>query len=159
MRYRNAHKAEIKRRMYRATDRKWDALYTSFAFSILFVAYGISFLLTKTSGGVVFGVLMLILSVLFFISYRWLLGKLQATKEIRRWLSGLDQAIVTLITLVSVVLSEVYSEHWIFFLAFGGAYATYKLWVYSQPYWRFHFFRAARKYFRELSIYSPNKQR
>ncbi|MFT6915048.1 MAG: hypothetical protein ACJAWL_001351 [Motiliproteus sp.] len=159
MRYRNAHKAEIKRRMYRATDRKWDMLFTFFSSSILFLAYGIVFLLTNISGGVVFGVLMLMLSALFFFSYRWLLGKLQTTKEIRIWLSGSDEVIVTLATLVSVALSEVYSENWLFLLAVGGAYGTYKLWIYSKPYWRFHFFRAAREYFRELSTYRPNKQR
>jgi len=152
-RYREIHRAEIKRRTYKAADRRWDALYGAFAASIVLVGSGVKFCFIPQPGSCVIGIICFTLGVLFFAMYKWLLRILQNIGNTREWLKPVDHLIIAGIIGSDIALSN-YSSAWLVVLA--GVYGTWRLLHYSRPHWRTYYFRAGREYFREIESYSPN---
>jgi hypothetical protein len=149
-RYREIHRAEIKRRMFSAMDRRWDALYGAFVASVTLVGFGVDFCLIPRSGSCVIGATFLVLGALFFAAYRWLLHLLQDRGSTREWLKPIDQLITAALICFAVALSNLDSEIWFAAFVMAGAYGTWRLWQNSRPYWRVYYFRAGRQYLREI---------
>ena len=157
LRYREIHRAEIKRRMHTIVDRRWDALFGAFFTSIVSAGFGVNFCFVPQPGSCVIGSILLFLGAIFFIMYRWLFRILRNQGNTREWLKPLDQLIITAIIGIAVVLSNLDSEAWLAVFLMAGAYGTWRLWKYSRPHWRTYYYRAGREYFREIESYLPKK--
>jgi predicted membrane channel-forming protein YqfA (hemolysin III family) len=155
--YREIHRAEIKRLMYREVDRRWDALYGLFSVSIILAIFGVKICLITRPGTCVIGFFIILLGALFYAIYRWLYRTLRNQGNTREWLKPRDQLIIAIIIGLSIVLEDYISGMWFLVFLMAGAYGTWRLWQYSRPHWRIYYFRAGRKYFRELKSYRSNK--
>lgn len=155
-RYREIHRAEIKRRMYRIVDRRWDALYGAFSASVVLAGFGISFCLIPRSGSCVIGSIFFVLAALFFIMYRWLLRILRNQGNSREWLKPLDHLVIAVIIGLAIALSRLDSGVWLAVFLMAGVFGTWRLRKYSKPHWRTYYFRAGREYFREIKSYRSN---
>jgi len=146
-RFREIHKAEIKRRMYHATDRRWDALYGALCAGTVLIAFGIRATLGTGKGSAAFGSFFIFLGVIFIASYVLLFQLLRRKDQVREWLTISDHAVIIAGMGIS---ASVPSEYCLVPILAANCYATWKLWQRSKPFWRRYYFFAAREYFREI---------
>lgn len=153
-RYREIHRAEIKRAMYRAIDQRWEALYGAFSTSIILVGFGIKFCTDPKPGSFLIGGVFFFLGALFFMMHRWLLRALRKKDQNREWLRLRDQVVIT--TPLGFSIFFPYGNLALLLASFlsAGVYSTWRLRQNSQPYWRLWYFRAGCAYFREIKSYS-----
>lgn len=153
-------RAEIKRRMrrmLRAVDRRWDALYSVFGAGVVQTVLGINFLLTSKPRHRIIWAIVFCLGVLFLVLYRFLLRLFRDQGYIRAWLTPLDHIIIGACFSISIFLQTKFdSEIALAGYLTAGVYGTFRLWKYSHPYWRVYHFRVAREYLWEIDPDNPN---
>lgn len=154
LKYREIHRAEIKKLMYSNVDRRWDALYGVFAMSITLAVYGVKFCLIPRPGTCVIGFFVFLLGALSFALYRLLFRILRNQGDTREWLKPHDQLIIAIMIGLPIALEKYMPGMWLAGLFIAGAYGTWRVWQYSGPYWRIFYFRAGREYFREIKSYT-----
>lgn len=157
-RYREIHKAEIKRRLYRYADQQWDAPFGGFATSIGLAGFGVKLCFLPMSGSRIIGLVLFSLSALFFAIYRRSLRTLGKQEINRGWLNTSDQLIVVALICLAVFLSSS-KLVFIFFLLCASAYGTWRLRQNVRIHLRLYYFREAREYIREIERYSPRPKR
>lgn len=158
-RYREIHRAEIKRRLYRSVDQQWDALFGVFTTSIGLAGFGVRFCLAPIPGSWIIGFVFFSLSALFFAMYRWMLRTLRKRGINSGWINTPDQLIVVALICLAIFLSDSNSAVWLFVFLCAGAYGTWRLRQNLRINLKRYYFREARKYIREIERYSPHPKR
>lgn len=158
-RYREIHKAEIKRRLYRYADQQWDAPFGGFATSIGLAGFGVKFCFLPMSGSWIIGLVFFSLSAVFFAMYRRSLRTLGKQEVNRGWLNTSDQLIVVALICLAVFLSGSNQLVLLFFFLCAGGYGTWRLRQNMRTHLRLYYFREAREYIREIERYSPRPKR
>ena len=158
-RYHEIHRVEIKRRLYRYADQRWDALLGAFATSIIFAGFGVSFFFSPIQGSWIIGFVFFFLSALFFAMYRWLLRTLRKRGVDSGWLNTSDQLIFIALICLAIFLSDSNELVFFFFFLCAGTYSTWRLRQNLRIHLKRYYFREAREYIREIERYSPRPKR
>ena len=156
-RYREIHRAEIKRRLHHYGNQQWDGPVCAFATSIIFAGFGVSFCFAPIPGSWIIGVVFFSLSALFFAIYRQFLRILRKRKI--EWLNTSDQLIIAALLCLAIFLSGSNSAVWFFAFLCAGAYVSWRLRQNLRIHLKRNYFREAREYIREIERYSPRPKR
>lgn len=155
-RYREIHRDQIKRRMYKVVEYRWETLYATFVASIVLAVMGVKFCFISRSGSCGIGAFLFFLGALFFFMYRWALRIFRRQWKMRVWFTTLDQLIMAGFIGLGIVLSDYVELIWLAGFLIALSYANWKFWKYMRPLWRIYYFRTAREYFRDIESYSPS---
>ncbi len=152
-RFRNIHRQEIRRLLYRHVDRLWDAAFGTYAAGIVFLVLGLWSL--QAGGLIVFGIVSIALSVVFFCGYIVGSKRLHRRGLLPVWFNAADHLAIG-VALLGFVLSPSIVRPFMGIVI--GAFATLRMRRLWRPHWRVLFFREARTYFRDLARWQPNKR-
>lgn len=142
--------------MYKLVDRRWDALFGTFCASIVLAGFGVKLCFIARPASGAGAVILLVFAALIFTLHKWSLRMLRNQGHTREWLKPLDQLIVVAIIGLAIVLSGFNSGILLVGILVAGVFGTWRSWKCAHPYWRSHYFRAGREYFREIKSYHPN---
>ncbi|WP_170152068.1 hypothetical protein [Vogesella indigofera] len=142
--------------MYKLVDRRWDALFGTFCASIVLAGFGVNLCFIARPANDVGAVILFVFAALIFTLHKWSLRMLRNQGHTRDWLKPLDQLIVVAMIGLAIALSGFNSGLSLAGIIVAGVFGTWRAWKYARPYWRSHYFRAGREYFREIKSYRPN---
>jgi hypothetical protein len=143
--FREIHRAEIKRLMYRQVDRRWDAVFVLYVVGIILCIASLQFFFFDDSFARLLAVVFLLLGITFFVCSRKLLRILRKQKNVRAWLKPIDELIVAIISILTVVIDSTEIANGLYLVMF--IYSNWRIWKYTRPYWKLYYFRTAREYF------------
>lgn len=155
-RFREIHRSQIQKRLYRSVDQQWDALLAVFSASIILIGFGVRFCVLARSGSGLLGGFFLFLGGCFFVIYRSHLKTLSKRYD-TQWLTGRDQLTYIAIYSPAVFLSEIHPGFMLPFIFGAGVFGVWRLRSNLRPHWRRYYFRVARAYIREIHKYGSGK--
>ncbi|EFP96575.1 hypothetical protein VIBC2010_05354 [Vibrio caribbeanicus ATCC BAA-2122] len=155
IRYREIHRAEIKRLLYSRVKRTWNSLLVTYASSLVLIIGGADLIFESSgvSAAIILGLLCQLMGVGFFFVYKSLARSFKRSGYAREWLSSKNMMVVCLIIVVSDLFQVIFQNQQVIILAFGTsitwAYANWKLRINIKPLWRIYYYKEARIYLRQ----------